>query len=68
MSDNYLKLELGEYEISLAEIAGKMSMGQRVHMANHLWKHYEVGAQKLIQEHRELPNQFLIDGELCERI
>ena len=48
MSSNAIQLPLGEYEITIDEIAAAMTTGQKVHMANHLWKHYEVAAQKVL--------------------
>lgn len=32
---------------SVADIAYQMTAGERVHMANHLYKHYGIGPQKL---------------------
>ena len=38
------------HEMSIQELAEAMTGGQMVHMANHLYKHYGVGAQKLLNK------------------
>ena len=38
------------HEMSIQELAEAMTEGQMVHMANHLYKHYGVGAQKLLNK------------------
>ena len=63
--NSFLRLELGEYEISLAEVAARMSEGQRQHMANHLFKHYDVAPQKL--KKRLPPETVHVDGRLYVR-
>jgi hypothetical protein len=35
------------HEMSIGELAESMTKGQMQHMANHLWRHYAVGPQKL---------------------
>ena len=36
------------HEISITELAEAMTDGQMIHMANHLWKHYKIGAQRIL--------------------
>ena len=36
------------HEISIKDLAKSMTEGQMIHMANHLYKHYGVAAQKLL--------------------
>ena len=38
------------HEMSIQELAEAMTEGQMVHMANHLYKHYAIGAQKLLKK------------------
>ena len=38
------------HELPIAELAEAMTEGQMVHMANHLYRHYGVGAQKLLKK------------------
>ena len=49
--DDYVRFtDEVSHEISIAELAATMTEGQKVHMANHLWKHYEIGPQKLVAQ------------------
>lgn len=49
MSNHYVQFsDTVHHEMSIRELAEAMTEGQMVHMANHLWKHYGVGAQKLL--------------------
>ena len=48
MTNRYVQfVDEVHHEISIDELCGAMTEGQRQHMANHLWLHYTVGAQKL---------------------
>jgi len=45
--------------IEVADVAGSMTEGQRVHMANHLLKHYGVVAAKANESARESYNSLI---------
>lgn len=46
-----------ETEVSVADAAYHMSEGERQHMANHLYKHYDVAPQKLRSAQEERVGQ-----------
>lgn len=46
--DNYIQFQdTVHHEVSVKELAEQMSPGQMQHMANHMYKHYDVAPQKL---------------------
>ena len=53
------------HEISIREIAEQMTEGQQLHMANHLWKHYGVGAQLLMNDE---PDEFMVINGFVYRL
>jgi hypothetical protein len=36
--------------INMKEYVASLSEGERIHLANHLWKHYEIGPKKLMDQ------------------
>ena len=50
-SKDYVQFEdTVHHEISIADLALAMTEGQQIHMANHLYKYFGVGAQKLVAQ------------------
>ncbi len=57
------------HEMSITELAEAMTEGQMIHMANHLWKHYKVGAQKLVKAAEEdTPDEFMVINGFVYRL
>ena len=68
MSNNYVQFsDTVHHEISIQELAEAMTEGQQIHMANHLYKHYGVGPQKLVkqlEENDEPPEFVVVNGSV----
>ena len=52
------------HEMSITELCEAMTDGQMIHMANHLWKHYKIGAHKLVKA----PDEFMVINGFVYRL
>ena len=66
MSNKFVALCEGTYETTIGAICGSLTEGQLIHMANHLWKHYEVGATALLKQREPTP-YVVVDGVFYDR-
>ncbi len=55
-----------EVTLELSELVANMTQGQKVHMANHLWKHHQIGPQKLLKSLEDTERESRILDGACD--